>query len=382
MKVLFWTFGRNRFVYPSDKIAGGIEMVEINQLEALKTLGYDVTVAITQDGHCKGLKAVTIPIDSFEKCGQYKLTKALDFINTIADQYDVVLTNRCLKFGSLQHKRMELFKLWAPKFRQINHEPPAYLKSFNLPSTVATSKWLTLNGAKTATVMEKGFQFYEQLETNLRTGVNFPQQMAEHNELFDSVPAPSFTDFYEVCVVGKNFGNISAIKSSKSIAFVGRPTSVKGLAQAIRGVKEAQRLDDFVGFTVPPSGKAETKSWEGLKDLQKFFYVLTPHDEIMRALTAAGAFLQPTASECSGGIVSFEAAAHGVPVITSTDSGKRYLDPYGLFHFIEDRSPATIAEAIASLKFLTSKKKQDIAMRVREDFSQEVYAENLAKFLA
>lgn len=383
MKVLFLPFSRNRFDYPVTQIKGGIESVEVSQLKALKSLGYDVTIAMTQECVCAGFKTITLPIESFETCGQYKQTKVLDYISNsgIYKDFDVILSNRCWKLD-IRHKRMEAIKEWAPKLRVINHEPPAYLKGFSFPNVLATSKWLSLNGARTATVMQNGNEIFSQLETNLRTGVNFPQQMVEHNELFDSVPTSSFTDFYEVMVVGTDHQDINKIKHSSDILFVGRPTKVKGLSHAIRGTKEAERLDSFVGFTAAPSGKVETKDWEALKELQKYFTVSAPHDKIMEALTAASVFLQPTASESAGGIVAFEAAAHGVPVITSTDACKRYLDPYGLYHFIEDRSPATIAEAIKSLKPLTIQKKKETAMKVREDFSQEAYAKNLANFLS
>jgi glycosyltransferase involved in cell wall biosynthesis len=382
MRVLLITFGRNRFTYPVSKIAGGIEMVELNQIEALQSLGIDFTLGITSDAGVTGCKYEMLPIESFESCGQYKLTKLLDFINEskLYDQYDVILTNRAWSIDT-SHKRMAKVEKWAHKVRLINHEPPVYLNGFHFPNLLATHKWLVGHGAKVSTVMDGGKEFYAGLEESLRTGKKFTQLVDKHTKLLDSVPWDPFNGFYEVNVVPYDAVPLEKIDLTSGICFVGRPSPHKGLQHAVKGTVAAGLIKDFIGHTVSPNSESEKSLWKRIQNFQSHFTVGANHGEIMKDISKSRVFLQPSLSECSGGIVSFEAAVHGVPVVTATRTPRRYLEPYGLFNFIEDRDPATIAKAILEAYNYTLEVKIEKAERVRQTFSRKIYAQRLLDFL-
>ena len=382
MRVLLITFGRNRFVYPASVVTGGIEMVELNQIEALQSLGIDFTLGVTSDASVTGCKYEVLPIESFESCGQYKLTKMLDFINEskLYDQYDVILTNRAWNIDT-GHKRMASVEKWAHKVRLINHEPPAYLKGFSFPKLLATQKWLVGHEAKVATVMENGTALYRELEESLRTGKSFPKLVNEHNSLFDGVPWDHFNHFYEVMVEPLDAIPLDKIEHSEAVCFVGRPSPHKGLTHAVRGTLKAGLIDKFVGHTVKPSGSSETELWGKISDYHSHFSTDSIHSAVMADVSRSRVFLQPSTSESAGGIVAFEAAIHGVPVITSTEAPKRYLEPYGLFNFVENRDPATVAKAILEAYNYTLEAKIEKAERIRQAFSRKIYAQRLLDFL-
>lgn len=383
MKVLLLTFGRNVFTYPALVVTGGIEMVELNQISALKRSGINLTLGVTSDASVKGEHCVHLPIESFQKCGQYRLTKLIDHINEtkLHEEYDVILTNRAWGLN-ISHKRMELMKEWAHKVRLINHEPPTYLKGFGITNLLATSKWLVGNGAKVATVMPDGQSLYNEIEESLRSGKSFSKLKDQHNDLFDSVPFDHFTSFYEVMVVPDDAIPLEDIKDDQTICFAGRPSPHKGLKHAVKAVQKGGFERKFVGHTVPPSGDSETSLWNSLSEFHGLFKVGSSHSRLMTEVANSRVFLQPSTSESAGGIVAFEAAVHGVPVVTSTNAPQRYLSPFGLFHFISDRLPDTIVNEIEKSYEYSLEEKLSRAEKVREVFSKERYANALVDFLS
>lgn len=386
MRVLFILHGHCQFQYPAQRVAGGIERVELDQIASLQRLGLDFTLVGTKDSEVEGLPFIRTSALSKEASGSRFMQSS--YFNQIVkegllESHDVVLTNR--PFGwDINHdpKVLPALAKHATKIRFINHEPPSYLHGHPFMRMLQTNKWLTQRGGRVATVMADGLDVWGELERKIRVGEMFSKKAEENNQRLDQYTGPIFTDFFEVTTVSDSFLPVEDIGQPRTVNFTARPAPHKGALHAVRGAEIAGLLDDFVGHTALPQSPPEEKCWEKLSGYQSRFRTGRPYTEVIGDLAECRVFLQPTTSESAGGLVAFEAAAHGVPVITLSDTGKRWLEPYGLMVRIPDREPETIAKAIESTKVLSVEERREIAKQVREDFGEASYDRRLLEFLS
>lgn len=386
MKVLFIAHGHNRFIYPPKKVSGGLERVELDQLASLARLGVQVTVVCPADSEVEGLSHVKAPTLSKESCSRMRQSDYFKW--TVAeglfDSHDVVLTNRQFAwYMNVSPAVFETLKQYAPKLRFINHDPPSdLLMGHPFVRRLQTYKFITHYGAKVATVMSDGPEIWGHLEHRLTSGKAFPKATTWINELLTHCPGPIFNSFYEVMVTSDHHLPLDCLVEPTTINFTGRPSNVKGLAAAVKSSAAAGMLARLVGNTCEPCMPQEQRTWEKLGELQAYFKVSRPYDEVIGDLAAAAILLHPSMSESAGGIVAFEAASHGVPVVTTTDTCRRFLEPYGLYHFIPNRKTETLSEAIRTVRTLTVSERRAIAAQVRQDYSEDAYDKQLLEFLS
>jgi len=378
MRILLVTHGQYRFNWPEQSLFGGVEVVESQQIKTLIATGHDVTVATPVGSNVVGINEMALPVRAHADCGAYRMAEVIKYVAKHHHTYDRILFNRKIKYSE---NTTEIIRPWAHKIREVRHDPPSYLAGFGAEKSLAGAKQVIALGGKVATVIEGGEEAYRQVEQNLRSGKNFAKLKDENNRLFDKfLDQPYFTDFYEVMVAGENFVPVDELTDGTDLVFVGRATPGKYPLVAKRAAQLAGRANDFVGLTCSPS--RSDAAWFN-KNIHEFasFAMNRDHEETMRALASAEVFLQPTKSESAGGIVAFEAAAHGVPVVTTTDTCRRYLEPYGLFYRVEKPTAKLVGEGIESVKRLTLDERKAISTQIRSDFSAESYANRLVEFL-
>jgi len=380
MKILFVAANFKPFKYPNGFDGGGTELVEYQQLNALLSLGHEVTIAASSDSEVTGLDFISLPVLSQSAAGKYYLSKVIDAIDEVQHKFDRILANKAWTMN-LKGDRALRCKEWAHKLRIVSHEPPVYVKGMpGFENKLATMKWMVGLGARVASPMADGGAQWQQMEDDLRAGKNFKKRNAEIVELLDSVPHSILTDFFEANVVGDDAVDVDDFTEGNSIIYVSRPSLYKGFKIATDACQKAGLIDRFQGFTCSPCGKNETETWDKSVKYHDHFRVDVPHAEIMRSLASASMFLQPTSSEASGGLVSFEAAIHGLPVVTTTDTGQRYLKPFGLYYFAERKAKA-VAETIQAVSPLTLMRRKEVARKVRAEYSKEAYAKRVEDFL-
>lgn len=394
MKILFIPALFQRLEFPASKVRGGLEKVELDQLNALVQTGADFTIAAPADAVIEdGVKFHRLTTPSRASMTDNAQVRYADFLNEIhesglLDTHDVVLSNGAFSIGT-GSTNLEWLGDYAHKFRVVMHEPQVNLiGARSLIGRICFLKYITAKGGRTATVEPDGDKVWDDLEAKLRDGSFFRKERVRNGLAIDWLSArpdgtksSHFTDFYEVMRVDDDFIPISELKIGTNITYTSRPQRYKGFLLAVDAVAMAGVEGTFVGNTMSPSHGSETRDWESCAKYHQCFRVDQSHAGIMRDVARGKVFLQPTASESAGGIVSFEAAAHGVPVVTTTDTGRRYLEPYGLYNPVE-RNAKAVADAIYTVPALTIRQRREVAEQVREDFSQEKYATRLLEFLS
>jgi len=119
------------------------------------------------------------------------------------------------------------------------------------------------------------------------------------------------------------------------VVAVGRPVKEKSLLLAAETMAKLPGYERVI-YTYDDGGKY-------FQNLSKFcssnripLRLSLPHSNIMEEISDAKCLLFPSHSEVSGGIVSFEAASMGIPVIHHCSEPDYYLTPYGLSRKVAD----------------------------------------------
>lgn len=382
MKVLFLLSNYRPFKYPADVVLGGMEMVELQQLKAMRELDYDVTLAYSEDSSSEGYEFVKLPT----KCsvsGAYRLSKVIDVIDEIADDFDVIFTNKNINV-SPQSSRFDKLRRWAPKLRTINHIDDSYPSSWVGINNLLACKELVTLGLRHAHVSPKAHETWEGIASKIMEGRAFATEpfFKEHLTKFQN---PSSTDHYEVMVTSEDFPPIDSIVGGDSILFAARPCPLKGGHVLAKALVKLGWLDRGEFFCSPPGPQKEHENLAEIQEIVPEVKLGRPHSELMDAYCWSMVYVLPTKLETAGGITTFEAAACGVPVVTSSVWSDRYLKPYGLLFPLEKRTPNQLAKVLQenqpAFKALTTERRREIAKRVREDYSWGSYKKQLSEFL-
>jgi len=382
MKVLLWISNYKPFVYPTSVIMGGMEKVELQQISALLELGVDLTLAVSEDSTVKELPSITLPVTSSIK-GPYRTSKAIEKIDSIIDDFDFVLTNKNISLNP-KSQRVESMKRWAHKLRTINHIDDKFPSTWGGIYNLMLNKELIPHGLRHAHVSPHGKRTWEDIAEKVMNGTAFAKQESFQTYLRAN-QGPSCTDHYEVMVADDSLRPLREIQNGEIYVHAGRPCPTKGGVTACKALRDLDLLDKSEIYTASAANPKERSNLDKMLEVEPNIRVGLPHADLMRAFCKAKAYVMPTGMETAGGIVAFEAAAHGVPVVTSSIWSDRYLKPYGLLYQIEHRTVKSTRDAIAKLSAgpaHDAHNRVQVASRVREDYSWNAYKSQLAEFLS
>jgi len=382
MKILLWASNYKPLYYPSKKISGGVEKVEFQQLKALQELGHEVTLAVSNDSLVEGLDHIVVPTCSSIH-GNYRTSLVVDLIDTIADDYDFILTNKNIALNPAS-SRVEKIKRWAYKLRTINHIDDRFPSSFGGIQNLMFNKEMIPHGMRHAHVSPHAKKTWEGIANKVVSGTAFAKQEAFRAYL-RSNPGPSCTDHYEVMVADDSLMPLDQIREGQIFVHAGRPCPTKGGVTACKALQDLGLLEQSEIYTADAANPKEQANLDKMLQIEPCVKIGLPHSDLMDAFCRAKAYVMPTGMETAGGIVAFEAAAHGVPVITSSIWSDRYLEPYGLLFPIKHRTPKSTREAILQcMDWLEAGRHNpvQVAQQVREDYSWEAYKSQLAEFLS
>ena len=382
MKVLLLISNFKPFKYPTDQVLGGMEMVELQQIKALLELGVDLHLAISNDSQVEELPHIVVPTTSSVN-GNYYLSRVIDELDKHVDSFDFVLTNKNLTIAPTS-ARFEKLKRWAPKLRTINHITDDFPGSWSGVNNLMLNKALIPYGLRHAHVSAHAESSWNEYAEKILDGRSF-KAVPEYAEFLKAHPGPSSTDHYEVMVVDDSFLPIDQIGAPEKYLFAARPCPMKGGHLVAGALKKIGLLSQAEFFCSPPAIEKEHNNLKQMLEIYPDIKVGLPHSLLMEAYCRAKAYVLPTSVETAGGITTFEAAAHGVPVVTSSIWSDRYLEPYGLLHKLEKRTEAcvrkTLIELDEHLSSQTVESRRAIAEKVRRDFSWSAYKAQLSGFL-
>lgn len=163
---------------------------------------------------------------------------------------------------------------------------------------------------------------------------------------------------------------------SKKVVAVGRPVKEKSLllaAEAMACLPEYERII----FTYDDGGKYFQKLKE-LCQLRGISLVLSaPHSQIMDGISDAKCLLFPSHSETNG-IVAFEAASMGIPVIHHCPEPSVFLDQFGLSRKIESHGNLvkSMVSAVAT-EDQTIEDRLEVSAKIRSLYSERGLAKRL-----
>lgn len=383
MKVLLWLSNFKPFVYPTNVMGGGMERVEFQQIRALQESGVELTLAASTDSVIEGIDHVTVPTTSTIG-GMYRTTRAIDALDPLIDDFDFVLTNKNLSVSPWS-PRAETLKRWAPKLRTINHIDDNFPSSWGGVSNLLLNKFLIPHGLRHAHVSPHARESWEGIAEKIMSGKAFNKH-PKYAEFLREHQSLANTDQYEVMVTDDSFLPLEQIGDGKHLFHAARPCPDKGGILTCKVLDHrAQEESRGEVFCTHPATDKERANLERMLEIWPDIKLGRPHGELIQSLATARAFILPTSIETAGSIVTFEAAAHGVPCVTSSIWSDRYLKPYGLLYKFKPRTIKCLNTALdKALEEVPSNREWRIetAKRVRQDYSWESYRSQLMDFLS
>jgi len=177
--------------------------------------------------------------------------------------------------------------------------------------------------------------------------------------------------------------------NSRRLVSVGAGVPGKRLHEAIKAMAKLPEYDCHVFTTTPTCERDEKEYFTKKVEIPPnvTIHYDRPHAEIMQCVSGAQALLFPSALEASGGLVGFEAAAHGVPVIHFHPACKGFLKDTGLGYRIVGNTlnerVNSMVDHVRSLETspVPPSKRRDIREFLRCRHSDIVKAEEVLSYL-
>jgi len=173
--------------------------------------------------------------------------------------------------------------------------------------------------------------------------------LIQYNEYVERLGIDRNIDLFEgwvdVNVIPHDRAEFALINQKKVIA-IGRPVPEKNTLLAAQALSELADL----GFECHIFTTDIGQDFEAIRQIGKIkHHVNAPHAEIMRHVADARCLLFPSKSETNG-IVAFEAASHGVPVIYQCDEPDFFLQPSGLgYKYQASKNKKEVVTALVQL---------------------------------
>jgi glycosyltransferase involved in cell wall biosynthesis len=330
--------------YTPERPYGGTERFCHQALLALRAAGHDARIFVPSDTDPLLEHTVNSGVPS-TLCFAAGGRNFTDFrawyvaLEKAAVDYDYVIINSI--FSS-----QALFKPWSflRKSTLINHACfEGMIEGEGGMRFQLLGRWLQQNGGR---CFSSGQSNIDQLSERWMTKIERIKAVYEDAIIENSINLniPLFEGWVDVNVLPHDMAKFSKINRKKIVA-VGRPVREKQILYAAKAMHELQGrgFDTHLFITDIGGDFDEIASMEGVT-----VHVNEPHHSIMSHIADARCLLFPSMSETNG-IVAFEAAAHGVPVIHSCSEPEFFLQPAGLSRQFEYGSKRQLVRSLVEL---------------------------------
>ena len=315
-------------VYDPTSFPGGVEKWVTHTFNVLRT-AHEVRLLVPNDSVVSDPDVILGPLPSRPydktKSHSYKFRPFYEFIETIVDEFDVIIMTSIMGSGTLRKE----FEHLCPKIVYFQHYYD--LCSPNVPNFTAWYNQLAIiqAGGKVLTpndwVRNEGKRCFDLRRNDMFTLKRIHDWEREkwdgtyessglYNGSFDIIH--NLDDAVEVKEV-----------NPKKVVFIGRPVEEKGIIEASKVLMEL----DKQGYECHVFTRDENLSKQKTEDVMELLkrsgvhlHINTPHSEIMQELADTHILLWPTRKETVG-IVGYEGAIHGCKVIYKIDPPDYYL---------------------------------------------------------
>jgi len=325
--------------YRPDAPHGGTERFCHQAMVALRKMGHEADVFCTTDTDrsLPNIRLASVP-STLTTAGRTKPdgTKLRTFtdlvgwyasLNEAAKDYDYVILNNAFNSYGLFYP-IEFMK----KSVLINHFcHPGMIEGEGGLRLQLLGRWLQQmggrcfsSGSSNIVEMQKRWDKPHKRERMLLAYDTYIKRIGLNIDL------PLFEGWVDVNVIPHDRAEFALINQKKVIA-IGRPVPEKNTLLAAQALAELADL----GFECHVFTTDIGQDFDAIQQIASTgkikHHVNTPHAEIMQHVADARCLLFPSKSETNG-IVAFEAASHGIPVIYQCDEPDFFLQPSGLGH--------------------------------------------------
>lgn len=371
---------------------GGTERFCHQAMLALRGAGHEADIFVTSDTDqsltftCQsGIASTLTSAGRFKEDGTPKRTFTdlvgwYTSLDKAAKNYDYVILNSA--FNSYG-----LFERWSfmPKAVLINHFcHPGMIEGEGGLRLQLLGRWLRQmggrcfsSGASNIVEMQKRWDKPHKRERMLLTYKTWIDRCGI------DVDYPLFEGWVDVNVIPHDRTEFVSINQKKVIA-IGRPVPEKNTLLAAQALAELADL----GFECQVFTTNIGRDFDAIRQIGKIgkikHHINAPHAEIMQHVADARCLLFPSKSETNG-IVAFEAASHGVPVIYQCDEPDFFLQPSGLGHKYEalknKKEVVTALVQLAQEVNQTDEERYEKRSYFDESYSEEALVEKLIGIL-
>lgn len=373
--------------YRPQQVTGGTERFCHQAMLALRAAGHEADIFVTADSG-KNKHTIVSPVSStltsvgrFKEDGTPKKTHT-DLVGWYASLEEAAVNYDFVLLNSAFHSQ-GLFRHWKflSKATLINHfchtgmiEGEGGLR-FQL-----LGRWLQQNGGR---CFSSGQSNIDETTKRWENETTFNRIITSYAGGIEKVGIKYgdfdlFEGWVDVNVIPHDRAPLKKINQGKIVA-VGRPVREKQIITAARAMK---RLTQH-GFDCHLFTSDIGEDFEAIQAMEGFtHHVNMKHGDIMKHVAEARCLLFPSKSETNG-IVAFEAASHGVPVIYQCDEPSFFLEPSKLgIRFPFTRSAKGVENELCE-KAIVCAGKQTLKERekAREWFDKRYSEESLSKRL-
>lgn len=320
-------------VYDPTSFPGGVEKWVTHIFSILRESEHTVKLLVPNDSVTSDSDVILGPLPSRPydktKSHSYKFKPFYEFVESIADEYDVILLTSMITSGVLRknwehllHKIVYIqhyYEMCDPVVNNftawLNHL--AIIKAGG--KVLAPNDWVVAGTRKAYDVRKDGREWLKRIH---------PWEREKWYAVCDEVGL--YNGSFDIIHHLSDAAELKPL-NEKKVVFIGRPVDEKGIFDAAQVLMAmADEGYDCHMFTRDEQlAKQRTEMvMELVKHSKVHLHVNTPHSEIMEQLADTHILLWPTLKETVG-IVGYEGAIHGCKVIYKIDPPDCYLNERG-----------------------------------------------------
>jgi glycosyltransferase involved in cell wall biosynthesis len=320
-------------VYDPTSFPGGVEKWVTHVFNLLKRSEHSVKLLVPSDSTASDPDVILGPLPSRPydktKSHSYKFKPFYEFVDTIDEEFDVILLTSMITSGVLRknwehllHKIVYIqhyYEMCDPVVNNftawLNHL--AIIKAGG--KVLTPNEWVSHGTRKAYDVRKDGREWLKRIHPWEREKwYGIADEIGLYNGSFDII---------------HHLSDAVPLKAlnEKKVVFIGRPVDEKGIfdaAQTLLSLAE-EGYECHVFTRDEQLAKQRTEQvMDLLKQSSVNLHINTPHGEIMEHLADTHILLWPTLKETVG-IVGYEGTIHGCKVIYKIDPPDCYLKDFG-----------------------------------------------------
>lgn len=320
-------------VYDPTSFPGGVEKWTSYIFALLKSSEHDVKLLAPNDSVTDDPSVILGPLPSRPydktKSHSYKFKPFYEFIDSIADDFDVIVLTSMITSGVLRKNwehlcgKIVYFQHYYEMCDPVVNNFTAWLNHLAIIKSggkvLAPNEWVNEETKKAYLIRKGGKEWQKRIH---------PWEREKWYDVFDEVGL-----YNGACSIIHYLSDATEIKplKAKKIVFIGRPVDEKGIFDAAQSLMYfAEQGYECHLFTRDEKlAKQRTEEvMELVRSSSVHLHINSPHGEIMRELADTHILLWPTQKETVG-IVGYEGAIHGCKVVYKIDPPDCYLDGWG-----------------------------------------------------